>query len=181
MLMRNRRGPADSHDISPVQLRNLMRLLAEVRDQCDLTQRDLAMRIRTARNTVWRWETGGATPTALHFLVWLVHLDLTVAIVDQDGCIHHAPFGDPQDAETCARLIYARIAAVLREQRVRLGLSQKDLGARSTIRSWETAAGHPSLEDLLAWCREVGCKIVIAMPADHPAATGRRSAPTAYP
>ena len=171
--MRTAPAPAGRTDMRTVHIHHLLRQLAEIRTRSDLTQRDLARRIGVARNTLVRWEIGILTPTVLRLLSWFLHLGITVALVDQDGHIHHTRATDTLDADAAAQAIYARIAAILVAERRRLDITQAQIAESASVgklRDWEHLRQRPSLESLFCWCRELGCKLVIVMPADHPAA-----------
>ncbi len=177
-----RAAHADPHDTTS-HIRHLIGILTAIREQSDLTQRDLAMLMRLPRNTVWRWENCAmATPTE-KFVAWTHHLGLRLALVDQDGRVRHLDTG-ATDRGHAARATCALLAEILRAERLKFGLIRIEVAeaigaAPSTVRHWEQHGGTPTLANLDAWCRELGYKITIAIPADHPSLRKPRTAPTA--
>jgi transcriptional regulator with XRE-family HTH domain len=144
--------------------------LAQVRRRSGLTQRDLAGRMRVPRNTVWRWERAKMTPTTARFLAWILHLGAGIALLDQDGRVHRLAMHGAHPSHS----LHTHLADMLLTERRRRGLTQAEIGApigatTHTMRRWEHERRVPTLENLCAWCRELGFKIVIVLPADHPA------------
>jgi transcriptional regulator with XRE-family HTH domain len=134
------------------------------------------------RNTVWRWERAAMQPPTTRLLAWVHSLGLSLALLDQDGAIRHLPGG--ADPAAAARADGAALADILRARRLRLGLIRSEVAqsigaATNTLRQWEDRNGTPTPGNLDAWCRELGYKITIVIPADHPSLRKPRTAPTA--
>jgi len=72
-----------------------------------------------------------------------------------------------------AKQAFERIVGALRSARVDAGLSQAALSSGLPVRGraisdWESGITDPTLEHLLQWSRDLGCRLVIVAPGGDP-------------
>ncbi|MBS2547447.1 helix-turn-helix domain-containing protein [Catenulispora sp. NL8] len=147
---------------------NLARIvggLRAVRLVTTLSQNALSSGLPVRGRAISEWETGLVEPTLDHLMQWSRELGRRLVIVGPDNELRDGS-PRPRAGETWEVLQRRRLASPLRNRRLALRLTQKELGelvgvSRDSIQRWEHAHVPPRPIALIVWAHKLECSLAL--------------------
>lgn len=139
--------------------------LRAARGRVGLTQEQLAAALCISVWTLRAWELRRQYPSMLGMIRWCGAVGFRLIVVGASGVERH-PEREVVKVDGSEQSEMRRLAAVLREVREQCEITQAALAARlgvsrSSLKGWESGAGHPRPLGLLRWARSLGCQVIL--------------------
>jgi len=131
-----------------------------VRLETGLSQNLLAVGLPVRARAVSEWETGAIEPTLGHLIGWSQELSRRLVVIGRDGGVRWGPM-QRHAGESWEIFERRRLAVPLRNRRLALGMSQRELGelvgvSRDSIQRWELVHVPPRPIAHIVWAQKLG-------------------------
>ena len=139
--------------------------LRSVRLDAGLSQSALSSGLPVRGRAISEWETGLMEPTLDHLMQWSRELGQRLVIIGRDGELRNG-LARPRAGETWEVFERRRLASPLKNHRLALRLTQKELGqlvgvSRDSIQRWEHAHVPPRPTALIVWAHTLECSVTL--------------------
>lgn len=156
-------------DVAKATFARIIFTLRSARETSGLSQNEVASTLGVRGRAISEWECAWIQPKLRNLIPWSGRLDHRLVLLGQD----HEPLPGltrPRPGETWEHFERRRLAYLLKNRRLALGLSQTDLGelvgvSRDSIQRWELARVPPRPMAHVVWAQKLRYTLVVR-PAD---------------